>query len=149
MKQLLAEHGLAERVAVDSAGTGDWHVGQDMDRRSRASLVTGRYSPLVHRARQFQPGNFGHRDLVIALDSGHQRHLLELAAAAPDPRAATESIRLLRSFDPIAVQAGELDVPDPYYDEADGFRTVLVQIERACTGLIAEIRTRLGRPANR
>jgi protein-tyrosine phosphatase len=145
LKQRLVDHGLAERVAVDSAGTGDWHAGQDMDRRTRMSLITGRYEPSLHRARQFRPANFDSRDLVIALDSGHQRHLLELAAATPDPGAAARSIRLLRSFDPTAVNAGDLDVPDPYYDAVDGFRIVLAQIERACLGLLNELESRLER----
>jgi protein-tyrosine phosphatase len=38
------------------------------------------------------------------------------------------------------VADGDLDVPDPYYGGEDGFEEVLDMVERACDGLIAEIR---------
>ncbi len=47
---------------------------------------------------------------------------------------------LLRSFDPQAVADEDLDVPDPYFDGADGFVDVLQQIQRGCRGLLRSAR---------
>jgi protein-tyrosine phosphatase len=129
-----------EHVEVDSAGTGDWHAGDDMDRRARATLIAHGYNYPLHEAKQFRADDFATRDLVVALDRGHERLLAALSDKAGDPDAARDKIVLLRSFDPAALAVDDLDVPDPYYDGADGFIDVLRQIERACKGLMASIR---------
>ena len=118
-------------VEVDSAGSGDWHAGDDMDRRARATLVAHGYRAPRHTAKQFRAADFASRDLVVALDRGHEARLTHIAGLAGDPEAAREKI-VLRSYDP---GADDLDVPDPYYDGPDGFLEVLRQIERACAGL--------------
>jgi protein-tyrosine phosphatase len=134
---MVAEAGLADRVQLDSAGLGDWHVGDDADRRAVAALRRRGYEIRPHRARQFQPADFAARDLVIALDAGHERDLRRMA---PSPRDAAK-VRLLRSYDPDA--DGDLDVPDPYYGRTDGFDHVLDLVEAACRRLLAEVRPAL------
>src|SRR6266496_167444 len=62
----LASAGLDGLVVVDSAGTGDWHVGDSMDPGARAALATrghGGPGAKTHRARQFQPSWLSRRDL--------------------------------------------------------------------------------------
>jgi protein-tyrosine phosphatase len=142
LRRQLAEAGLDGEVVVDSAGLGNWHVGQDADHRSAAALRRRGYPAWTHRARQFRAADFAERDLVVALDAGHERGLRALAATAAD-RA---KVRLLRSYDPAAAAAGlgELDVPDPYYGGPDGFEHVLDLVEAACRGLLAEVRAELG-----
>jgi protein-tyrosine phosphatase len=140
-RRLVAEAGLGDLVAVDSAGTGDWHVGDDADPRALRALAARGYDTSGHCARQFQPADFAERDLVVALDRGHYRALRALAPTAAD----AAKVRLLRSFDPAV--AGDLEVPDPYYGGADGFTHVLDLVEAACRGLLAEIRPELGAPA--
>ncbi|HST48618.1 low molecular weight protein-tyrosine-phosphatase [Jatrophihabitans sp.] len=134
LRARLAEAGWTDAVVVDSAGTGPWHAGKDMDPRARQALVRRGYVPPVHVARQFQAADFAGRDLVIALDAGHLARLGQLARLADDPADAAASISLLRSYDPAAVE-GELDVPDPYYDGDAEFEAALAQIEAACTSL--------------
>jgi protein-tyrosine phosphatase len=129
----LRSAGLNGAVVVDSAGTGDWHVGHGADARARTALLARGY-PAEHTARQFSARWFAERDLVLAMDTANLR---ELRSLAPDPEAA-ERVRLLRSYDPNA--SGDLDVPDPYYGGADGFDLVLDQLERACAGLVDELR---------
>ena len=141
--RLVADAGLADRVLVDSAGTGPWHAGSDMDQRARHALVGRGYQPPTHVAKQFLAADFGRRDLVLALDSGHLSRLGRLALLAPDPAEAVASLSLLRSFDPAAVEAGDRDVPDPYYDDEHGFELVLDQVERACAGLARAVLPRL------
>lgn len=136
LRQLVARAGRDGQIVVDSAGTGEWHIGERADRRTLAALARDGYDAGDHRARQFEPEWFASRDLVIALDRGHQRTLRSWAPTA----SAQDRIRLLRSFDP-AVPAdalgSELDVPDPYYDGTEAFSAVLRTIESACEGLLA------------
>ncbi len=138
MADLLAREGLADRVAVDSAGTGDWHVGSPPDDRATAAAA-GRGIALTSRGRQVTVDDFRTADLLLAMDSRNAR---DLRALAPDD-AAREKVRLLRSFDPASVGTGDLDVPDPYTGDADGFQLVLDQVEAACAGLLEAIRPQL------
>jgi protein-tyrosine phosphatase len=143
LRAKLAEAGLADEVVIDSAGTGPWHAGKDMDPRARQALVRRGYAPPLHVARQFTATDFAERDLVIALDAGHVARLGQLARLADDPADAAASIRLLRSYDPAAVAAGELDVPDPYYDGEAEYEAALDQIEAACAPLAELLGRRL------
>ncbi|HEX8092286.1 low molecular weight protein-tyrosine-phosphatase [Jatrophihabitans sp.] len=135
LRTRLTEAGWADEVVIDSAGTGPWHAGKDMDPRAREALSSHGYHPPPHVARQFLPEDFASRDLVIALDGGHVSRLGQLARLAEDPADAAASINLLRSYDPAAVATGELDLPDPYYGGAAEFQIALTQIEAACAGL--------------
>src|SRR2546423_4745135 len=56
--------GLDGKVVVDSAGTGDWHIGDAMDPDARAALARRGYDGSPHRARQFEPSWLAGRDLV-------------------------------------------------------------------------------------
>jgi protein-tyrosine phosphatase len=133
MRRLLDEARLADRVHVESAGTGGWHVGEPPD--ERATLAARRRGvTLEGAARQIHASDFRDFDLLIAMDRANLRELLALA---PDEDAA-EKVRLLREFDPAS--SGALDVPDPYYGGDRGFETVLDLVEAACRGLIDELR---------
>jgi low molecular weight protein-tyrosine phosphatase len=139
LKSLARDAGLEHLVAVDSAGTGDWHAGDDMDARSRATMVDAGYAVASHEAKQFTAAAFATRDLVVALDSGHRRALSWLADEADDPAAARAKIVLLRDFDPELAPGEDPDVADPYYGGPDGFTDVLTQVRRSCAGLLAAI----------
>ncbi|MFJ4785965.1 low molecular weight protein-tyrosine-phosphatase [Streptomyces sp. NPDC088794] len=129
----IAEAGLADRVGVDSAGTGGWHEGDGADPRTVAVLEEHGYEG-EHTARQFLSSWFDRLDLVVALDAGHLRALRRLA---PTPEDAAK-VRLLRSYDPAA--GDDLDVPDPYYGGLDGFEECLEMVEAASEGLLAAVR---------
>ncbi len=146
MARLVESAGLSAVVVVDSAGTGDWHIGERADRRALNTLAARGYDGATHRAKQFDPSWFRERDLVIGLDRGHVR---TLRAWATDEHAR-DRIHLLRSFDPsVAPDAGhDLDVADPYYDGLPAFEAVLDQIEAACTGLLARVRDDLAAGAS-
>jgi protein-tyrosine phosphatase len=134
MRHLLAREGLGGRVEVESAGTGSWHVGDPPDRRATAE-ARARGIVMEGCARQFRPSDFGRFDLVVAMDA---QNAADLRAIAPDAAAAAE-VHLLRDWDPEA-RDGDRSVPDPYYGGPEGFAVVLEIIERACAGLIAEVR---------
>ena len=133
MRHLVEREGLADRVAVSSAGTGDWHVGDPRDKRSSA-VGAARGIPLSGRARQFTSASFDGCDHVLAMDRSNRDELMRLARSDAD-RA---KVRLLRSFDPAAPPDAE--VPDPYYGGPRGFEEVFELCEAACRGLVAHLR---------
>jgi protein-tyrosine phosphatase len=134
MEKLVSDAGLSDRISLDSAGTGNWHVGELPDERARDHAARRGY-PLTHRARQFVTSDFARFDLVLAMDRSNLAHLQRLAAAYP---ADAPPIKLLRSFDPDAPPHAE--VPDPYAGGGDDFERVLDICERACRGLLEHAR---------
>ena len=126
-------------LAVDSAGTGDWHAGDEMDARSRRTMVHAGYDVAPHAAKQFTAADFADRDVVVALDSGHFNALWWLAAETDDVAAARSKIVMLRAFDPELAPDERPDVADPYYGRGDGFAEVLAQVERSCPPLLDAI----------
>ena len=128
MRSLLEERGLADRVEVSSAGTGDWHIGERADRRTLAVLNRHGYDGDAHRARQFSAEWFSQCELVVAMDQANLATLSRLADGEHE-----DKVQLLRAFDP---DANGTDVPDPYYSGDNGFDEVLVMVEAACRGLL-------------
>ena len=134
MRRLLREQGLEESVAVDSAGTGDWHAGAPPDARATAA-AQARGITLEGAARVVSREDFDEFDLILAADASN---LSALRAAAP--AGAGARLHLLREFDPASAGAPDLDVPDPYYGGDDGFERVLDLVEAACRGLLDALR---------
>jgi low molecular weight protein-tyrosine phosphatase len=135
MRGLLRAAGLERVVAIDSAGTGGWHAGDPPDSRAVAA-ARSRDIVVDGAARQVTDEDFERYDLLLVMDRENERDLL---ARAPDPQSRAK-VRLLREFDPAAVAAGDLDVPDPYYGGPHGFDRVLDLVEAACRGLLDEVR---------
>lgn len=130
----LAAAGLADRVSVQSAGTGDWHLGERMDRGARAELSRRGFDGSAHRARQIGPDWLDRFDLLIAMDQSNLRALRRMAARRPN---LADRIRLLRSFDPEADDGAE--VPDPYGAGPDQFAEVFELIAAGARGLVGEL----------
>jgi protein-tyrosine phosphatase len=135
MRHLVKQAGLQDRVFIDSAGTGDWHVGGSRDSRS-SEVGRRRGIPLTGTARQFRPPDFERFDYVLAMD---QQNLATLKRLAPDA-AARNKIHLLRSFDPASASTASLEVPDPYYGGPSGFDEVFDICLAACQGLLDHLR---------
>jgi protein-tyrosine phosphatase len=137
LRDELDRAGLSGRVEVDSAGTGDWHVGSAMDPGARAELSRHGYDGAGHRARQFQPSWFPRYDLVIAMD---RSNLARLRAMAPG-RQAAERTALLLSFGPAGGGRGghDLEVPDPYDGGPEGYALVFDLVRPAARGLAGQL----------
>ncbi len=135
MLDLVAKAGLADRVVIDSAGTGPWHVGELPDVRARAAAKR-RGLDLTSHARQLGRADFDRFDLIVVMDDVNLRHVSVMAG-----HRTTPEIRLLRSFDPASPPGA--GVPDPYAGDEDGFEHVLDLCERACAGLLAYVKTKL------
>jgi protein-tyrosine phosphatase len=133
MRELVRREGLEDRIAVDSAGTGGWHVGDPPDARASATARV-RGIALEGEARRVRASDFEDFDLLLAMDRSNLRDLHRLA---PDEEAAAR-VKLLREFDP--APSADLDVPDPYYGGPGGFEEVLDLVQAACAGLLARVR---------
>lgn len=130
----LREAGLESLVSIDSAGTGDWHVGEAPDARTCEAAMRRGYDLSALRARQVRKADFGEFDLILAMDLANLAALKRLGQSAD----TAELDLFLRRY------AGELDeVPDPYYGGEAGFEQVLDLIERACDALLLEVKGRL------
>ena len=116
-------------IEVDSAGIGDWHVGQLPDRRA-VKVGVARGCKMTLHARQVQSKDFEDFDLVVAMDHGNVRSLCGW------PKAKLHKIRLARSFDR---RATSLEVPDPYYGEDEDFEEVANMLESVCQGILTEV----------
>ena len=131
LRQRIAERGLGDRLAVDSAGLEAWHAGEPPDARSIRHARQRGYELSDLRARHFSARDFEHADWVLVMDDGH----LQRAARLCPPQQA-HKLRLLTDFCRVH-QADE--VPDPYYGGAQGFEQVLDLVEDACDGLLAHL----------
>lgn len=114
-------------VAVASAGTGPWHIGKPADQRSVASAAAHGYDLSAHRARQVRREDFSRYDLLLAMD---RQNLADLLARCPPDRA--DRVALFLAF---AEVAATLEVPDPYYGEADDFDRVIELARAGARGL--------------
>ena len=134
LRHKLREAGLEGRIEVDSAGTGDWHVGKAPDSRTRQAAQQRGYDLSALRARQVAAADFHRFDLILAMDSSNLAHLEDLWPAAQ----VAELDLLLRRY-----QLALDEVPDPYYGGEEGFEQVLDLLEQACDALLVELRGRL------
>jgi low molecular weight protein-tyrosine phosphatase len=146
LRDELARAGLAGAVSVDSAGTGDWHVGERMYGAARQELARRGYDGSAHRARQIQPSWLAGYDLAVAMDRANLATLGQM-----DPAAQAEGrIRLLRSFDPALAEedAYRGDVPDPYGGSPDDFELAFRLIRDGARGLAGQLAELPGLPAS-
>jgi protein-tyrosine phosphatase len=124
LKNLCSKAGIELRI--ESAGLGDWHVGDPPDERAQHHARSRGYDLSAQRARQVRAGDFEDFDMILAMDHGHLRALLGMA-----PRRHHAKIRLF---------ALDREVPDPYHGGPAGFELVLDLVEERCRALIAELR---------
>jgi protein-tyrosine phosphatase len=132
MRRLLETEQLTTEIEIDSAGTGDWHVGSPPDQRASAAGKR-RGIELTGRARRVVTKDFERFDYLIAMDASNRSDLLRLA---PD-LAGQAKVELLRNYDRASPR--DADVPDPYYGDGEGFETVLDICDAACRGLLRHI----------
>ena len=130
---LVERAGLQHAIAIDSAGCSDEHAGESPDARSARVAVARGYA-MRSCARRFERADFERFDLVIAMDRHNRAHLERLAGST----SARAKVRMMREYD--ADDPRPLDVPDPWYGGGEGFAEVLAICERACAGLLAELR---------
>lgn len=128
---LVRERGLEGRYLADSAGTGDWHVGQPPDRRA-ITAAQRRGVALPSRCRQVSKNDFQDFDAILAMD---KNNLSDLIALCPAPLRG--KIKLMRDYD-TGKDTGA-DVPDPYYGGPYEFDQVYEMLNRCCSRLLENL----------
>jgi protein-tyrosine phosphatase len=127
-RALVTEAGLADRFTIDSAGTGDWHVGKPPDRRATAEAARRGIDISGLRARQVTPEDLVRFDHVLAMDRSNLQALRRLArAGAADPVL----------FLGYAADTDLEDVPDPYLE--GGFDRTFDLIRSGARGLLRSL----------
>lgn len=117
-------------LEVDSAGTGDWHIGELPDERMRTAAAAAGLT-LDSRARQVEPADLERYDLVLPMDRENLRVLESMTGDG------TARIELFRTWDPAA--DGDLELPDPYYGGRDGFTEVVEICRRTAAALVQDL----------
>jgi protein-tyrosine phosphatase len=128
---LVDEAGLRDRILVDSAGTGAWHVGETPDERAAAAALERGYDLSGIRARKVIAEDFSRFDYLLAMD---EQNLANLRGMAPAGFKGT--LRLFLDYHSHPLLA---EVPDPYYGGNAGFNQVLDLVEEASRGLLEDI----------
>lgn len=141
LRHRIEEAGLDDRVVIDSAGTGDWHVGRGADPRTVAALRAAGYDGSMHRAQQFEREWYATRDLILVADSGHLRAIQAMGLDGDD----AAHVHLLRSFDPQAAASGAFELDDPYYGDDAGFDRCLREVQAAADGVVSFVQEELDR----
>jgi protein-tyrosine phosphatase len=122
----LRKRDLMNDIEADSAGTGNWHVGDPPDHRT-VRVLADHAIPYASKARQVKPNDFENFDLIVAMDTANLRDLQNWQGARP------EKVQLMQSFDPESVS---IDVPDPYYGDLSDFRKVYEMLDQSTERLM-------------
>jgi protein-tyrosine phosphatase len=134
LRQLLAAETPPLEIEVDSAGTGDYHIGDPPDLRTQRAAAQRGIDLSGLRARQIVPADFVNFDLIVAMD----RQNLDVLQALR-PKASTAELKLFMDY---AGLPGCHEVPDPYYGNVADFERVLDLVGAASRGLIADLKKR-------
>jgi protein-tyrosine phosphatase len=133
-------HGILEKkvndlnlnVFVDSAGTGSWHIGNPPDIRSIEIAEKNKISISSQRSRQFKKTDFEKFDLIYVMDKNNFNDISNL----DDHNRYQNKIKLiLNELHP----SQNMEVPDPYYGNNNGFENVYNLLEKACDKIISKI----------
>ena len=137
-REKVKNEGLADRIKVDSAGTGDWHIGNPPHEGTREILKAKRISDEGLFARQIKASDLNDYDYIIAMDTENVKNIKKLS-----DHSSTVKIKRLLDFvdDPVLI-----DVPDPYY--TGNFDEVYELINDGCERLLKEIKRELLKKEN-
>lgn len=132
-KHLVAKAGLSQQIAVDSAGTSSYHIGELPDERMRETAE--RYGIILdHKARQLSVEDFDTFHYIIAMDSKNYHNINLLAGKINASKPY--KIFMMREFD---TNRTSEDVPDPYFGGMDGFEEVYQIVMRSNEKLLEYI----------
>ncbi len=128
--------GLADKIEADSAGTGDWHVGEPPHSGTRRILKANAVE-YQHRARVLMPEDLDNFDYILTMDEANLQAVQALASESQWKVHAQ-----IRPFLEYAPMSGVEEVPDPFY--SGGFEGVYALVTEAANGLLAAIREEHG-----
>ncbi|HJH10612.1 MAG TPA: low molecular weight phosphotyrosine protein phosphatase [Metalysinibacillus jejuensis] len=121
------EAGLADKIEIDSAGTGDWHVGERPHKGTLAKMAEYGISTEGMHARQITAEDGQTYDYIVAMDDSNMRNMMQVF-----PQTSATVLRLLDVIDDALTE-----VPDPYY--TGDFAQTYDLVERASKALLKKI----------
>lgn len=128
-------------MQVTSSGTSGWHIGEGPHPTSKLIWEKAGYQH-DHKASQFKANDYFVNDYILVMDSSNYENVLSLAPSQED----SAKVFYLRSFDPalshidpVSSDYFKLEVPDPYDQSEDAYRSVLAMIESAVDGFIDRV----------
>ena len=133
-RDLVKKEGLEDQIIIDSAGTGNWHVGKPPHKGTQQILMKNRIDFTGIRARQIHAEDLQAFDYIIAMDVENVGNLRRLAG-----HNKVGFIGRLLDFVPDSDLA---DVPDPYY--TGNFEEVYELIQKGCRHLLETIKKEKG-----
>jgi protein-tyrosine phosphatase len=122
-----------DNIHVDSAGTGDWHIGQLPDERSIKVANEHGIDITDQRGRQFNTSDFDQFDLIYVMDNSNYSDVLSLAR---DERDRKKVHLILNEVFP----NDNLDVPDPYMGGESGFKRVYDMLDQATDKILERLK---------
>ena len=125
-------------MKVDSAGTGDWHIGHAPDERAQRHAKAHGYNISKLVGRQVSVNDFHDFDLILAMDAQNLADLQVIKDGIADTKANLAKLALFSEEDPTY---GGDDVPDPYTGDADAFEEVIERIESSAQAWIESWKT--------
>ncbi|XP_057484134.1 uncharacterized protein LOC130770646 [Actinidia eriantha] len=136
---LVKKRGLDSKFKIDSAGTINYHEGNEADPRMRAASKR-RGIKITSLSRPIRPSDFRDFDLILAMDKQNREDILgaleRWSFRENLPADAHKKVRLMCSY---CKKHDESEVPDPYYGGPQGFEKVLDLLEDACESLLDSI----------
>ncbi|OIQ16279.1 MAG: protein-tyrosine-phosphatase [Flavobacterium sp. MedPE-SWcel] len=114
------------KFKVDSAGTGDWHVGNQPDKRSIATAKNRGLDISKQKARQLKVSDFETFDYIYVMDNSNYDNVAKLA---PNATAKDKVVLIMEELYPNE----KIEVPDPYFGGDEGFNKVYDMLDEACT----------------
>lgn len=130
---ILASKLPSDKFTVDSAGTGDWHVGHQPDKRSIAIAKQKGLDISCQKARQFTAQDFIEYDYIFAMDGSNYQNILALA---PNQKSK-EKVKLILNE---LFENENADVPDPYFGLENGFEIVYEMLDEVCENIADKLK---------
>ncbi len=130
----IERRGVSDRFEVESSGTSDFNIGEDMDERGRNELAKHGVT-FNHAVRTFEPWDAEDYDLILTMERSNHEKVLGMI-----PPEFRDRVRMFRDFDPEA--EGEEEVPDPYFSGRNGFSEVYRITERTVDALLEKLLNR-------
>lgn len=125
-------------VTVDSAGTGNYHVGEAPDDRAIATAKKFGVDISTQKARQFTVEDFDRFDRIFVMDASNLRNVLQLATH--DDHRAKVSLMM-----EVLYPNESMEVPDPWFGGPEGFVRVFEMLDSACERFLTDVKQQLNR----
>ncbi|MEO5790328.1 MAG: low molecular weight protein-tyrosine-phosphatase [Gelidibacter sp.] len=123
----------ADKFEVDSAGTGNYHIGKLPDHRSIATAKANGLDITNQRCRQFERSDFDNFDIIYVMDQSNYENVVKLARDTND----ISKVKLILED---ASSTTPQEVPDPYWGDSKDFDDVYALLDEVCEKIASELK---------